>query len=150
MMARNTFVLPGFGLSLVAALAGTPARAEPVGGCDPAIVKGPALTQCLTEAEKTSSADLETTVQAVLASIATRKGVFDTQRARWKNSLTISQEAWVRFRNDECQNVAPFEGQALSTSALRNRVAAFEAKLICTIEMNTARAADLARRYPNE
>jgi len=85
-----------------------------------------------------------------LASIATRKGVYDTQRARWKNSLTASQEAWERFRNDECQNVAPFEGQALSVSALRNRVAAFEAKLICTIEMNAARAADLTRRYPSE
>ena len=131
-------------------LATAPALADPVGGCDPETLKGPAFTQCLTEAEKQSNADLAIHVQGVLASIGTRKGVYDTQRARWKNSLTASQEAWERFRNDECQNVAPFEGQALSVSALRNRVAAFEAKLICTIEMNSARAADLTRRYPAE
>lgn len=131
-------------------LAGLPAHADPVAGCDPDTLKGPAFTQCLTQAEKTSTADLATRFSAVLASIDTRKGVFDTQRTRWKNSLTASQEAWERFRNDECQNVAPFEGQSLSVSALRNRVAAFEAKLICTVEMNAARAADLARRYPSQ
>ena len=149
-MARRILPLPGLCLLLTAFTGSAPALAEPVGGCDLETVKGPALTQCLTAAEKQSTADLALKLQGVLASIATRKGVFDTQRARWKNSLTISQEAWERFRNDECQNVAPFEGQSLSTSALRNRVAAFEAKLICTIEMNTARGADLARRYPNE
>ena len=137
-------------LGLVTAFSSTPVSAETVAGCDTDALKGPAFTKCLTDADQLSTATLAQRVEKALASIATRKGVFDTQRARWKNSLTISQEAWVRFRNDECQNVAPFEGQSLSTSALRNRVAAFEAKLMCSIEMNTARAADLARRYPDE
>jgi hypothetical protein len=73
--------------------------------------------------------------------------VFDTQRARWRNSLADSQGLWLRWRNAECQEVAPFEGQATSTNALKNRVAAFDAKLVCTIRANTARAADLSARY---
>ena len=136
----------------IAVLLATPAlvSAQEIGGCDSETLKGPELTACLTSAQKQSTEVLKLRIEGALASIATRPGVFDTQRARWKNSLTISQEEWVRFRNDECQNVAPFEGQSVSTSALRNRVAAFEAKLICDIEMNTARSADLARRYPDQ
>jgi len=148
-MAGREWAAGGLLVAMVTMAAG-PAHGQEVAGCDEATLKGPALTQCLTQAEKQSGSDLDARFQAALATIATRKGVFDTQRTRWKNSLTASQEAWVRFRNDECQNVAPFEGQSVTTSALRNRVAAFEAKLICTVEMNTARSADLARRYPDQ
>ena len=74
--------------------------------------------------------------------------MFDAQRARWRNSLAESQDIWLRLRNAECQNVAPFEGQAASTSVVRNRMAAFEAKLACSVRMNESRAADLSTRYP--
>jgi uncharacterized protein YecT (DUF1311 family) len=126
-----------------------PALAAPAAGCDPAALKGPALTACLTEAVKQSERNLQAAVDSAIASIGTRPGVFDSQRARWKNALTDSQADWLRFRNAECQDVAPFEGQAGSTSAVKNRVAAFEAKLICTVRLNGERIADLASRYPS-
>ncbi|MDQ0471105.1 lysozyme inhibitor LprI family protein [Labrys wisconsinensis] len=141
----------GFRTLLLAFVLGLPlpALAAPVGGCDPEALKGPALTNCLTEAVKQSERSLQAAVDAALASIGTRSGVFDSQRARWKNALSDSQADWLRFRNAECQDVAPFEGQAGSTSALKNRVAAFEAKLICTVRLNGERIADLAARYPS-
>jgi uncharacterized protein YecT (DUF1311 family) len=116
--------------------------------CDPAALAGPSLTQCLTAEEKASSAKVQAAYQAAVASIATRPGVFDAQRARWRNSLAESHDIWLRLRNAECQNVAPFEGQAASTSVVRNRMAAFEAKLACAVRMNETRAADLSARYP--
>jgi len=124
-----------------------PAAAQAIGGCDPAVLQGPAFTQCLTTAEKRSTDQLSAVVAAALGSIATRKGIYDSQRGRWRNSLTASQNSWIRFRNDECQNVAPFEGQSGSSGVLQARTAAFDAKMICAITMNSARAADLARRY---
>lgn len=122
--------------------------AEPVGGCDPATLQGPQMSLCLGAAEKRSGDALDAVMKAALASIASRPGVFDTQRARWRNSLTESQAQWLHFRNTECQEVAPFEGQAASTNIARNRASAFEAKTICAIRMNDARAADIAARYP--
>jgi uncharacterized protein YecT (DUF1311 family) len=130
------------------ALASLPARAESAGGCDPAKLQGGELAQCLSKADRASAAALDEAYKAALDSIATRPGVFDAQRARWRNSLTESQEIWLHFRNVECQNVAPFEGQAASANVAKNRVSTYEAKTQCTIRMNEARAADLAARYP--
>jgi hypothetical protein len=129
-------------------LAALPASAETVGGCDTAALQGPALTECLTSADQQASASLKATLEAALDSIRTRSGVFDSQRARWRNSLAESQEMWLRWRNAECQNVAPYEGQAASSNVMKNRVAAFEAKLACTIRTSEARREDLAARYP--
>jgi uncharacterized protein YecT (DUF1311 family) len=136
----------GAALALAAFLP-TTALAQPVGGCDPATLHGPALSDCLTAADKRSADALQATFQAALGAIATRAGVFDAQRARWKNSLTESQEFWLRFRNAECQNVAPFEGQTATLNVARNRMAAYEAKLVCSTRLNEARRADLATRY---
>jgi uncharacterized protein YecT (DUF1311 family) len=116
--------------------------------CDMRALKGPALTQCLTAAEKASSDRLEAALGAAIKSIAVREGVFDAQRERWKNSLTNSEELWLRFRNAECQDVAPFEGQAGNTSVLQTRLATFDAKLACIAALNEERAADLSGRYP--
>ena len=135
-------------LTLTALLAGNAATAAPLGGCDPAVLQGNAYSQCLTEAERKSSEALGKTIAAAVNSIATRPGVFDTQRSRWRNNLIQTQEQWLRFRNAECQEVAPFEGQAASINVSKNRTAAFEAKTICTIRTNEARAADIAARYP--
>ena len=93
---------------VVAGLAALPAVAQPVETCDPAALHGPDLTRCLTEAAKESEAALGAAIEAALASIRTREGVFDTQRARWRNSLADSQGLWLRWRNAECQEVAPF------------------------------------------
>jgi len=133
---------------VTAVLAGTPAIAAPIGGCDQAVLQGNAFSQCLIEAERKSSEALGRTVAAAIDSLATRRGVFDTQRSRWRNTLTQTQEQWLRFRNAECQEVAPFEGQAASFNVTKNRTAAFEAKTICTIRMNESRAGDIAARYP--
>jgi uncharacterized protein YecT (DUF1311 family) len=137
------------GLVLLAAiaLAASPTRSEAAGGCDPAKLQGGELAQCLAQADRASAAALDATYKAALDSIATRPGVFDAQRARWRSSLTESQEIWLHFRNVECQNVAPFEGQAATVNVSKNRVSIYEAKTQCTIRMNEARAADLAARY---
>lgn len=134
--------------AILAATLVLPLGAPTFAACDGAALAGQALTQCLSGEEAASSAKVEATYKAALQSIATRPGVFDTQRARWRNSLTESHGLWLRLRASECQNVAPFEGQAASASVLRNRAAAFDAKLACTIRMNEARAGDLASRYP--
>jgi len=133
---------------LLAAVAPASAWAQEAPGCDPEALKGPAYTQCLNDAADKSETALKTEFDAAMASIATRQGVFDSQRALWRNSLSDSENLWVRLRNFECQNVAPFEGQTAGNNALKNRVAAFDAKLQCTIRMNMARGADLAHRYP--
>ena len=135
---------PGLPALVLLCAAASPANAA----CDTASLAGPPLTQCLSAEEKASSEKVEAAFQTALRSIATREGVFDAQRARWRNSLTESQELWLRLRNSECQNVAPFEGQAASAGVIKNRVAAFEAKLVCSSRMNESRAADLASRYP--
>jgi uncharacterized protein YecT (DUF1311 family) len=137
-------------LALLAALAlaPLPAYAQTADGCDPAKLQGGELAQCLAQADRASASALDAAYKAALDSIATRPGVFDAQRARWRNSLTESQEIWLHFRNVECQNVAPFEGQASTVNVSKNRVSIYEAKTQCTIRMNEARAADLAARYP--
>jgi uncharacterized protein YecT (DUF1311 family) len=133
---------------LVLAAGAMPARAGTETGCDPATMTGGTFAQCLTAADKKSAEELDAAMANAMASIATRSGVFEAQRPRWKHSLADSQEIWLRFRNGECQEVAPFEGQAAVTNALRNRMAAFEARLTCSVRMNRARAADLLARYP--
>jgi uncharacterized protein YecT (DUF1311 family) len=140
--------IPAIGAAALAWFLPGAALADPEAPCDAATMAGPAFTKCLTAAERRSNDALEAAFKNALASIATRPGVFDAQRPRWKNSLAESQEIWLRFRNEECQNVAPFEGQATAASVVRNRMAAFEAKLTCTVRMNEARAADLNGRYP--
>lgn len=133
--------------ALFAAGAGPAAAADGGPDCTAAELPAAALNACLAEAVKRSDRDMEAAVATALAAIAARPGIFDTQRARWRNALTDSQNDWLRFRNSECQNVAPFEGQT-GGGVLKNRVAAFEAKLVCTIRLNGARIADLAARYP--
>ena len=64
-------------LIVTAVLAGTPAIAAPIGGCDQAVLQGNAFSQCLIEAERKSSEVLGRTVAAAIDSIATRRGVFD-------------------------------------------------------------------------
>lgn len=130
-----------------------PALAQSIAGCDPAATQGLAFAQCLVKVQKQSEDTLATVVNAAISSIATREGIYDSQRARWRTSLTASQNLWTRFSNDECQDIAPYEGRVGAAGFLKARTPAFEARTICMINMNTARAADLARRYslgPNQ
>jgi uncharacterized protein YecT (DUF1311 family) len=48
----------------------------------------------------------------------------------------------VRFRNQECQAVAPYEGGG-------NRIGAFEERLACLIDKNVMRVRELEARYGN-
>jgi uncharacterized protein YecT (DUF1311 family) len=126
----------------------SPALAEDPGGCDRGALTGGRLAQCLIQAERSSSDRLDQAVKAALDSIATRPGVYDAQRARWRNNFTESQDLWIHLRNTECQDVAPFEGQAAAAKGARGGASIFEAKTLCAIRMNQARAADIAARYP--
>lgn len=104
---------------------------------------------CLVEAEKLSSAELASYVEALVESIATRPGVFDTQRARWQRSLREAQSSWLRLRNQECQELAPFELQSGAKTVIQRRAETFTDRLACILRANEARKADLAERYPN-
>ncbi len=69
----------------------------------------------------------------------TRSDLAGTQRTRWKNTLDEAHGLFVRFRNFECQNVAPYEGG--------NRIGAFEERLACLVDKNLLRLQELRRRY---
>jgi hypothetical protein len=69
----------------------------------------------------------------------TRSDLAGTQRTRWKNTLDEAHGVFVRFRNFECQNVAPYEGG--------NRIGAFEERLACLVDKNLLRLQELRRRY---
>jgi uncharacterized protein YecT (DUF1311 family) len=154
-MRRVAAALPAATIAaiLAATLAAGPATAQDrppeAGGCDRGELTGGRLAQCLIAAERRSSDALDAAFKAAVGSIATRAGVYDTQRARWRNSLTESQDLWLHLRNTECQDVAPFEGQAAAANGLRGRASIFEAKTMCSIRMNEARTADIQARYPS-
>jgi uncharacterized protein YecT (DUF1311 family) len=128
--------------------ASLPAKAEEIAGCDRGALTGGRLAQCLMQAERTSADQLDQAVKAALDSIATRPGVYDAQRARWRNNFTESQDLWIHLRNTECQDVAPFEGQAATARGMKGGASIFEAKTLCAIRMNQARTADILARYP--
>jgi uncharacterized protein YecT (DUF1311 family) len=77
-----------------------------------------------------------------LAAIEARADLIPAQRTRWKNMLEEAQGLFIRFRNFECQNVAPYES--------RPRIGSFENRLTCLVDRNTARARELQRRYGDQ
>jgi uncharacterized protein YecT (DUF1311 family) len=73
------------------------------------------------------------------ATIDARPDLAAVQKNRWKNALEEAQNAFIAFRNVECQNVAPYEGA--------RGIGAFEERLACLVDKATARARELDSRY---
>lgn len=129
---------------LFALAAVLPAAAEEIRpsqtACDRAKLPGRGYIECLERTLRAADEALNAAHARALAAVEARADLTPMQRTRWKNVLEESQALFVRFRNFECQNVAPYEGEA-------GRIGAFEQRLACLIDRNTARARDLENRY---
>jgi len=109
--------------------------------CDPKTLSGRPYYLCLEKAMLDSNRELEALVSRIYELIDSRGDLAAAQRGRWKSSLEEAQILFVRFRNQECQAVAPFEGPNWA------RVGTFEERLLCLIDKNIVRRRDLEARY---
>src|SRR5690606_29499255 len=78
--------------------------------CDREKLPGRGYIECLESALRDSDRALTEAVARVQARIDLRSDLAVTQRTRWKNVLEEAQGQFIRFRNFDCQNVAPYEG----------------------------------------
>jgi uncharacterized protein YecT (DUF1311 family) len=108
--------------------------------CEREKLPGRGYIECLETALRDSDRALTEANLRAQARIEARADLAVTQRTRWKNVLEEAQGQFIRFRNFECQNVAPYEGSG-------GRIGAFEERLACLVEKNTARRLDLLQRY---
>lgn len=118
--------------------AGEPRPSQAV--CDRAKLPGRSYVECLEQALRGTDRALDAAHARALAAIEARSDLTSAQRTRWKNVLEEAHGLFVRFRNFECQNVAPYEGGS-------GRIGAFEQRLACLIDKNAARAGELQSRY---
>ncbi|MGE0340334.1 MAG: lysozyme inhibitor LprI family protein [Xanthobacteraceae bacterium] len=109
--------------------------------CDPKTLSGRPYYLCLEKAMLDSNRELEALVSRIYELIDSRGDLAAAQRGRWKASLEEAQILFVRFRNQVCQAVAPFEGPTWQ------RVGTFEERLRCLIDKNIVRRRDLEARY---
>ena len=138
------FVCPVAAAVLMAAAAMPSAAAEPPrpsqSACDTATLGGSDLAQCLRAAADKTDKALTAALDAALKSIDARQGLLSSQKARWRRSLNEAQALWIGWRDEECQDVAPFEvGMAAKGG---------DPRLSCIIDDNSARIASLKARYP--
>src|SRR5271166_7207514 len=77
--------------------------------CDSRKIGGRDLAECLRVAADRSDRELTAAAEAATKSIEARQGLLSSQKARWRRSLAEAQALWVNWRDEECQDVAPFE-----------------------------------------
>jgi uncharacterized protein YecT (DUF1311 family) len=111
--------------------------------CDRGKLPGRGYIECLEAALRDSDRALAEAGLLAQARIEARADLANTQRTRWKNVLDEAQGQFIRFRNFDCQNVAPYEGAS-------GRIGAFEERLACLVEKNLARTQELLRRYNDQ
>jgi uncharacterized protein YecT (DUF1311 family) len=121
------------------ASAAEPARPSQA-ACDTAKLGGGDLAACLRTAADKADKALAVAFDAALKSIDARPGMLSSQKSRWRRSLNESQALWIGWRDEECQDVAPFEGGMAATGG--------DPRLSCIIDSNSARIASLKARYP--
>jgi|GEM_PF-1831370 len=144
MRARLSVLALLIGTSL--ALAQTPRPSREI--CDKASAGRPYVL-CLEKAMFDSNKELEALVERILGFIDMRSDLAPVQRGRWKSSLEEAQVLFVRFRNHECQAVAPFESSKPPQAPGGGRLAigSFEERLLCLIDKNVTRIRELETRY---
>ncbi len=108
--------------------------------CDPKKLGGRELADCLRTAADKANSQLKATVDAAIKTIDARPGLLSSQKARWRRSLNEAQAQWVNWRDEECQDVAPFEAGMDAKGA--------DPRLGCIIDYDAARVASLKARYP--
>ncbi|MBY0532967.1 MAG: DUF1311 domain-containing protein [Xanthobacteraceae bacterium] len=116
--------------------------------CDK-VLAGRPYVLCLEKAMFDSNRELEALVQRILGFIDMRDDLAPPQKGRWKSSLEEAQVLFVRFRNHECQTVAPFESSRPPQAPGGGRLAigSFEERLLCLIDKNVTRMRELEVRY---
>ncbi len=107
--------------------------------CERARLPGRAYIECLEAAARAADKALSEAQARARAVIDARADLAAVQKTRWKNALEEAQNAFIAFRNVECQNVAPYEGA--------RGIGAFEERLACLVDKATARARELDARY---
>jgi uncharacterized protein YecT (DUF1311 family) len=107
--------------------------------CDRGKLAARVYFECLETAVRDSDKQLSAAHARALGVVDARGDLAAVQKTRWRNMLEEVQGQFVRFRNFECQNVAPYEG--------KKGIGAFEERLICLIDKNHARIKDLGVRY---
>ena len=129
------------------ALAQTPRPSRDV--CDANKLTGRPYVLCLEKAMFDSNRELEALVERIFGFIDMRDDLAPAQRGRWKSSLEEAQVLFVRFRNQECQAVAPFESSRppQAPSGGRLAIGSFEERLLCLIDKNVTRTRELEARY---
>jgi len=132
----TAFALLGAAVPPAAADVARPSQAA----CDAAKLGARDLADCLRAAADKSNRDLQAAIDAAQKSIDARQGLMSSQKARWRRSLSEAQGQWVSWRDEECQDVAPFEGGMAAKGG--------DPRLSCIIDANTARIASLKARYP--
>lgn len=115
--------------------------------CDAGKLSGRPYALCLEKAMRDSNGELEALVERILGFIEMRADLAQAQKSRWKSSLEEAQILFVRFRNQECQAVAPFEGTKTPEGPKGGRIAFFEERLLCLIDKNVMRTRELEARY---
>ena len=147
---RSAAARPRAGISAIAAilvlgtLSAVASGLRPVSAvCDRGKLPGRGFIECLEAALGNSDRALADASVHALARIEARADLANTQRMRWKNVLEEAQGQFIRFRNFDCQNVAPYEGAS-------GRIGAFEERLACLVEKNLARTQGLLRRYKDQ
>jgi len=108
--------------------------------CDDRKIGGRDLADCLRSAADHADRQLAAAVEAANKSIEARQGLLSPQKARWRRSLTESQALWINWRDEECQDVAPFEAGMAAKGG--------DPRLSCIIDTDSQRAASLKARYP--
>nr|WP_281417074.1 lysozyme inhibitor LprI family protein [Ancylobacter lacus] len=124
--------------------------APATGACDPAQGNARLYLDCLAAAAKAGQERLDAAYAGALAAIRADEAVAPVQRQRWANAMDEAQGRFVRWRNFECQNIAPYEGGA-ARRTVGGRLMGPDGlgqRLLCLIAANDARRADLSRRYP--
>lgn len=107
--------------------------------CERARLPGRTYIECLEAAARAADKALNDAQARARAAIDARADLAAVQKNRWKNALDEAQNAFIAFRNMECQNVAPYEGA--------RGIGAFEERLACLVDKATARARELDSRY---
>jgi uncharacterized protein YecT (DUF1311 family) len=117
--------------------------------CDSNALSGRPYVLCLEKAMFETNREMEALVERIAGLIEMRSDLAAAQKNRWKSSLEEAQVLFVRFRNHECQSVAPFEGSKPPPPAGGGRIpiGSFEERLTCLIDKNVTRIHELMRRY---
>jgi uncharacterized protein YecT (DUF1311 family) len=137
---RFVFAAAAMALGLAGALAPAQADTASALACDTKKLGAKDLADCLRLASDKSERELAAAFEAVGKGIDARAGLQGGQKARWKRSLNDAQALWLRYRDADCQDVAPFEQGIGKTGG--------DTRLTCIIDQNDRRISEIKARYP--